>query len=121
MASIVKKRFEAPDETRSMPNGEVNFVKLNDVEVMKATFQPGWRWSEHLKPIVGTGSCQVAHLLYVVSGRMGISMDDGEESEIGPGDVATVAPGHDAWIIGDEPCVVLDFQGASNYALPHKH
>ena len=84
----------------------------------RATFQPGWRWSEHVKPIAKTDSCQAAHTCYFVSGRMKVVMDDGEEMEYGPGDFAIMAPGHDAWIVGDEPCVVIDWQGFADYAKP---
>ena len=84
--------------------------------VGRATFMPGWRWSEHVKPIAKTDSCQAAHLGYFVSGRMTVVMDDGEELEYGPGDFADMAPGHDAWIVGDEPCVVVDWQGYADYA-----
>ena len=78
--------------------------------------QPGWRWSEHLQPIAKTDSCQAPHLIYCVSGRMGIRMEDGTEGEIGPGDVVSIAPGHDAWTIGDEPCIAVDFGGFAQYA-----
>ena len=84
--------------------------------VGRATFLPGWRWSEHVKPIAGTDSCQAAHLGYFVSGRMTVVMDDGETVEYGPGDFADMAPGHDAWIVGDEPCVFVDWQGYADYA-----
>jgi quercetin dioxygenase-like cupin family protein len=81
-------------------------------------FQPGWRWSEDVKPIAGTQSCQAPHAIYVISGRMGIRMDDGTEGEIGPGDIAMIEPGHDAWVVGDEACVGVDFGGYASYAKP---
>ena len=84
--------------------------------VGRATFLPGWRWSEHVKPIAKTDSCQAAHMGYFISGRMKVVMDDGEEMEFGPGDFAIMAPGHDAWTVGDEPCVVIDWQGFADYA-----
>jgi mannose-6-phosphate isomerase-like protein (cupin superfamily) len=84
-------------------------VTLSDVVFAKATFEPGWRWSQSLKPIQGTDSCQVHHHGYVVSGRLHITMDGGSEAEVGPGDVVTIPPGHDAWTVGDEPCVFFDF------------
>jgi uncharacterized cupin superfamily protein len=114
--AITRKSFESPDETRKISKGNVEVLNLADATVMRATFEPGWRWSESVRPVAGTDSCQVAHLVYVISGRMGLRMDDGAETEIGPGDVASIPPGHDAWIIGDEPCVALDFQGGGNYA-----
>jgi quercetin dioxygenase-like cupin family protein len=80
------------------------------------TFEPGWRWSEHVKPIAKTDSCQATHLMYCISGRMHVRMDDGTEQEIGPGDLAAIPSGHDAWIVGDEPCVAVDWGGSANYA-----
>jgi hypothetical protein len=116
MAGIDSKNFDTPDEKRTFENGGINVITLGTKTVGRATFEPGWRWSENVKPIVGTDSCQVSHLGYVTSGRMHIAMDDGTEGEVGPGDLFDIAPGHDAWIVGNEPCVVLDFEGASNYA-----
>jgi uncharacterized cupin superfamily protein len=115
-ATITKKNFDSPDETRPISKGNVEVVNLGDTTAMRATFEPGWKWSESVKPMAGTDSCEVAHLVYIISGRMGLRMDDGTETEIGPGDVASIPPGHDAWIIGDEACVALDFQGGSGYA-----
>lgn len=119
MAKTVKKNFQAPEETRTIDKGKLEVVKLGDVTAMRATFEPGWRWSECVKPIAGTPSCQVAHLGYMIQGRMKVKMDDGSEEEIGPGDVAVIPPGHDAWIVGNERCVIIDFQGGSVYAKPH--
>jgi quercetin dioxygenase-like cupin family protein len=119
VAKIVRKRFEDADETRPFQDkGQVELVNIDGGIVGRATFQPGWRWSEHVKPIAGTDSCQAAHLGYVVSGRQKVLMDDGTELEIGPGDVVSIPPGHDGWTVGNEPCVVLDFAGMSNYAKP---
>lgn len=120
-AEMVAKSFDRPDETRPMEKGQVEVVNLGEGQVMRATFQPGWRWSECVKPIAGTESCQVAHTVYVVSGRMVTRMDDGTETEIGPGDIASIPPGHDAWIVGNEKFVGIDFQGAASYAKPHDH
>ena len=117
-AATIRKAFDSPDETRTISKGKVEVVNLGDVQAMRATFQPGWRWSECVKPIAGTESCQVAHLGYVLTGRMRIRMDDGTESEMGPGDATLIPSGHDAWVIGNEPCVIIDFQGASTYAKP---
>lgn len=80
---------------------------------MRATFQPGWRWSESVKPIAKAESCQVPHLMIVISGRMGVRMDDGATQEFGPGDARMVLPGHDAWVVGSEPVVVVDVHGAA--------
>jgi quercetin dioxygenase-like cupin family protein len=116
MGQTVKKNLGTPDETRNFPNGALDVVKVGDLVFGKATFAPGWRWSEHVKPAAGTESCMVNHNGFVVSGRMHIRMDDGSEVEVGPGDVFVCPPGHDAWVVGDEPCVAFDFSGAETYA-----
>ena len=109
--------FSSPDETRNPdPHASIEVVKIADGEIGRYTFQPGWRWSEHIKPVVGTDSCQTNHIGFVVSGRMGVSTDDGETGEVSPGCVYRIAPGHDGWVIGDEPVVVVEFQGAATYA-----
>ena len=115
-ARMQSKNLDSPDEVRSFEKGRMDVVTLGDVTVGRAVFEPGWKWSECVKPIAGTDSCQVAHVGYVVSGRMKVHMDDGAEREFGPGDAGTIPPGHDAWIEGDEPCVWLDFAGAEHYA-----
>lgn len=118
MAGLIRKNIDTPDEVRQMKDGKgrVELVDLGAGLVGRATFESGWKWSEHVKPIAGTDSCQAAHVGYVISGRMKIVMDTGEETEIGPGDFMTAAPGHDAWTVGDEPCVVIDWQGMADYA-----
>jgi hypothetical protein len=113
MSASQKKSFNAPDEIRSLPHVKMELVKFGDMPVIRAIFEPGWRWSEDMRPIMGTESCQGTHFTYVISGRLRTRMDDGTEFDLGPGDVAITAPGHDAWVIGDEPCVGIDFQGAS--------
>jgi quercetin dioxygenase-like cupin family protein len=118
MTKMERKSFDKPEETRAIRKGKIEVVKLGDTTVMRTVFEPGWRWSECVKPVVGTESCQVSHLMYVVSGRMGIRMDDGTEAEVGPGDVGVIPPGHDAWILGNEPFVGIDFQGGAVYAKP---
>lgn len=115
-AILQSKNLGTPDETREFDKGKMDVVNLGEATVGRAVFEPGWRWSECVKPIAGTDSCQVPHLGYVVSGRMRVRMDDGSEIEIGPGDAAVISAGHDAWILGDEPCVMLDFAGAGHYA-----
>jgi quercetin dioxygenase-like cupin family protein len=116
---LEKKRFESPDEVRPMSGaGQVELVSVGDGMIGRATFEPGWRWSEHVKPIAGTDSCQAAHLGYVVSGRQTVRMDDGTELTYGAGDVVAIPPGHDAWVEGDEACVILDFAGMKTYAKP---
>lgn len=116
MAKLESKSLDQPDETRPVDKGSVQIVELDGATVMRTTFEPGWRWSECVKPMVGTESCEVHHVGYVISGRMHIRMDDGQELEIGPGDVLQIPPGHDAWIVGDEPYVGLDFKGGAEYA-----
>jgi quercetin dioxygenase-like cupin family protein len=110
------KSLNKPDETRTPPKTKVEVVKVGDSTIMRATFEPGWKWSEHIKPIAGTESCQVPHVNYVISGRMKVVMDDGTEKEMGPGDAADIPPGHNAWVIGNEPCVAIDFSGGDVYA-----
>jgi hypothetical protein len=85
-------------------------------EIGRYTFQPGWRWSEHIEPVVGGDSCQSEHIGYLVSGRMGVKRDDGSTGEVTAGSVYRIAPGHDGWVIGDDPVVVVEFQGAATYA-----
>ena len=118
MAQLTRKNFDTPDETRPIANGTVDIVNLAELQPMRTTFQPGWRWSESVKPVVGTDSCEVHHVIYMVSGRMVVRMDDGTESEFGPGDVGVVPPGHDAWVVGNEPVVGIDFRGGAIYAKP---
>lgn len=114
---LEKKAFASPDEVRPMSGyGQVEILQVGDGVIGKATFEPGWRWSEHVKPIAGTDSCQSAHLGYVISGRQRVKMDDGSELEFSAGDVVAIPPGHDGWVVGDEPCVVLDFAGMEHYA-----
>lgn len=118
MGSIQIKRFETPDETLPFEGkGRVEVVRVAGREAGRAIFEPGWRWSENVKPIAGTDSCEYPHLGYVVSGRMRIVMDDGTVGEIGGGDVFFIPPGHDAEVLGDEACVMLDFaQEDADYA-----
>ncbi len=117
MANLERKSLDAPDEIRPVADkGKVAIVKLGSLTVGRAIFEPGWKWSEHVKPIAGTASCQAAHNGYVISGRMKIVMDDGTEAEVGPGDAFVAAPGHDAWVVGNEPCIALDFSGMEQYA-----
>jgi mannose-6-phosphate isomerase-like protein (cupin superfamily) len=116
---VEAKSFDTPDETRPfVSHGQMEVVQIGDTTVGRGIFEPGWRWSESVKPIAGTSSCQAHHTLYIVSGRMGVRMDDGSETEVGPGDAAIIPAGHDAWTVGDEACVAVDFTGVSSYAKP---
>lgn len=117
MASIEVKRFDAPDETRPFQGrGQAAVVLLAGRTIARGVFEPGWRWSENVRPIAGTDSCEVSHLGYCVSGSMRVRMDDGAEQVMGPGDVVAIPPGHDAEVVGDEPCVFLDFGEVAMYA-----
>jgi quercetin dioxygenase-like cupin family protein len=115
-----RKRFDKPDETRPFKDGKgkVEVVTVGDHTVGRGIFEPGWRWSEHVKPIAGTPSCQAAHTGFVLEGRMVVKMDDGAQVEYGPGDAFHMPPGHDAWIVGDQRCVLIDFTGVAKYAKP---
>lgn len=116
MAKAEQKRFTRADETRSFPNGKAEILNIGGGQVGKLTFQPGWRWSKDVKPVAKTSSCEAPHFQYHVSGRLGIKMDDGTEFTAEPGDVTALPMGHDAWVVGNEPVVVVDWWGASNYA-----
>jgi hypothetical protein len=110
------KTFSKPDEVRAFPNGQAQIVKVGGADVGRLVFQPGWRWSKDVKPIAKTKSCEAPHFQYHVSGRLGIRMDDGREFVAEPGDVTSLPSGHDAWVVGNEPVVVVDWFGASAYA-----
>jgi len=117
MASIEIKSFDSPDETRPFEGkGEAKVVQVAGQTIGRGTFEPGWRWSENVKPIAGTDSCEVSHLGYVLSGRMTVEMDDGSTADVGPGDVFAIPPGHDAEVVGDEPCEMVDFGEFGEYA-----
>lgn len=113
------KRAGKPDESRPFKaHGHAEVHRLGEGSVMRGVFEPGWKWSVDVAPVAGTKTCLAAHLGHVVSGRMVIRMEDGTEAEIGPGDFFDIPSGHDAWVVGDEPCVLVDFAGAENYARP---
>jgi hypothetical protein len=110
------KSLSNADEVRTFDKGKVELVKVDGVVIGRATFQPGWRWSESVKPLAGTKSCEAPHFQYHVSGTLRVRMDDGTEVDCRPGDVSLLPTGHDAWVVGDEPVVVVDFQGMADYA-----
>ncbi len=116
MGAAERKDLKTPDETRTFEKGKVELVNIGGGAVGRLTLEPGWKWSTHVKPIAGTEWCEAPHFQYHLAGRLAIKMDDGSEPEIGPGDVFVCPPGHDAWIVGDEPCVAYDFSGAATYA-----
>jgi hypothetical protein len=113
---LESKNTATPDDKRTFTNGEVSLVNLTGFTVGRAEFRPGWKWSADVKPLAGTDSCQIAHSSYVVSGRLHVAMSDGQQLALGPGDAHLVGPGHDAWVVGDEPCVIIDFIPASDTA-----
>jgi len=117
MAEIKGKGFESADEVREFKDGKgkVELVDLNGNMIGRGTFEPGWRWSEHVKPLSGTDSCQVEHIGYVLEGEMTVRMDDGSELHVGPGDAFHMPAGHDAWV-ENQRCVLLDFGGLQGYA-----
>lgn len=114
-----KGSFSEPTETRDLSGmGTVEVVRMGDVTVSRSTFKPGWRWSQHVKPIVGGDSCQVHHHSFVTSGRLTVRSDDGGQEEFGAGDIWDIPPGHDAWVVGDEAVVALDFSpAAASYGI----
>ena len=120
MPSLQKKDFASPDDTRKPDKAVVEVVKLGEVTAARMTIQPGWKWSECIKPVVGTESCQARHVGVLHSGRMKVVHDDGSEIEVGPGEAYIFEPGHDGWVIGDEPCIAYEFESstAATYAKP---
>lgn len=116
MASLDSRSLSTPDETRTPDKTVVEVVKVGGAEVGRFTFQPGWKWSDCIKPVVGTDACQAEHLGYVISGRLAVTHTDGSKAEVGPGDAYHITPGHDAWVLGDEPFVGVEFKSAATYA-----
>ena len=110
------KKLNAPDETREFAHGKLELINMAGGVIGRLTLLPGWRWSDHIKPMAGTKSCEAPHFQYHISGRLRIRMDDGVEFEAGPGDVTSLPSGHDAWVVGNEPVVVIDWHGATEYA-----
>jgi hypothetical protein len=110
------KSFGEPDEVRVFPKGRLELIKIGGATVGRATFEPGWRWASSVQPLTKTKSCEAPHFQYHISGVLKIRMDDGTEFECRPGDVSFLPSGHDAWVVGDEPVVVVDFQGMVDYA-----
>ena len=115
------KNFGMPDEVRDFPKGKLELIKVGGVSIGKATLQPGWKWSESVQPIAKTKSCEAPHFQYHVSGVLMVKMDDGTELQCKAGDVSLLPMGHDAWVVGTEPVVVIDFQGMADYAKMKKN
>lgn len=109
MAKLQKKSFDKPDERGTPPKARVDTVKLSDVTLTRITYEPGWKWSTHMKPIVGTKYCEKRHVGYCLSGKLGVMLDDGTKMEFGLGDIVDIPPDHDGWVIGNEPAVLVEF------------
>ena len=114
------RRFDTPDETRTFEKGTFELLTAGSLTLGRASYEPGWKWSEHVGPSVGSKSCPVEHVVLVVSGRAAIAMHDGTTVEVGPGDLVSVPPGNDSWVVGDQPYVSLHFLGAGDYAHSKK-
>ncbi len=113
------KNFGKADEVREFPFGKLELLKIGESTVGRAIFKPGWKWSKSVKPIAKTESCEAPHFQYHVSGTIRVRMDDGTEFDCKPGDISNIPSGHDAWVVGDEPVIIVDFQGMANYAKNH--
>jgi hypothetical protein len=114
------KSFSKSDEVREFPKGRLELIKVGGATIGRATFQPGWKWSNSVQPLAKTKSCEAPHYQYHLSGVLMVKMDDGTILECKPGDVSLLPQGHDAWVVGDEPAVVVDFQGMVDYAKANK-
>ena len=114
----ILKRFETPDETRTFAKGKFEIVRIGNMTIGRATYDPGWIWSEHVGAAAGAAECMVDHVGLVLSGRARVRMHDGREVELGPGTLFAIGPGHDSWVVGNEPYVSLHFLGAEEYAKP---
>ena len=114
------KGFGTPDEIREFPKGRLELIQVGQATIGRAVFEPGWRWATSVQPIAQTKSCEAPHLNYHLSGTLRVRMDDGTEFECGPGEVSLLPAGHDAWVVGDETVVIIDFQGMVDYAKAAK-
>lgn len=116
MNDVILKRFEHPDESRAFEKGRFDLIRVGDMTIGRASYEPGWKWSTHVGAALGKKSCDVEHIGLVVSGRATAAMDDGRVIEMKAGDFFYIAPGHDSWVVGNEPYVSLHFMGAEKYA-----
>jgi quercetin dioxygenase-like cupin family protein len=117
VTEAILKKFETPDETRIFPKGKFEIVHIGGMTIGRATYEPGWRWSEHVGRATGARSCQVEHVGMVIAGRATAAMDNGTFHEMKAGDLFYIPPGHDSWVIGDEPYVSIHLMGANDYAV----
>jgi|SRR5579872_4884439 len=115
---VAHRDFAAPDEVREFPRGVLEVLHIDGSDIGRLVLQPGWRWSEHVKPTAGTDLCEAPHFQYHVSGQLRIRLADGTEFDAVPGQVTALPAGHDAWVVGDTPVVAVDWHGASTYATP---
>ncbi len=115
------RNFARAEEVRTFPYGKLELLKMGGIVIGRATLEPGWRWSTSVQPLAKTTSCEAAHFQYHVSGRLMVHMDNGKEYECRPGDISLIPQGHDAWVIGNEPVVIVDFQGMMDYAKESSH
>jgi hypothetical protein len=111
-----KSLDSSPDETQTFEKGKIDLVNLGNIVIGRGILEPGWSWGKCLKPTVKTNSCQALHAEYFISGRLKVVMDDGTEEEFGPGDTAVIPPGHNSWVVGNEPVIAIDFTGAKDFA-----
>ncbi len=125
MASAEHKRFDSPDETRAFEKGRVDLLNIGGATIGRLTLEPGWRWSQHVKPLAGTEWCEAPHFQYHVTGRLHVVMADGTEFDVGPGEVTALPMGHDAWVVGDEPAVLIQFDSeegtARRFGIAEQH
>jgi len=119
MQKIEVADYGTPDEVRTFEKGRAEILQIGGMEIGRLTFEPGWRWSEHVKPIAGTELCEAPHFQYHVAGTLQVRAEDGSEYTLTPGMVSSFPAGHDAWVVGSEPVVVVDWFGASHYAEQH--
>jgi hypothetical protein len=115
MTKAILKSFNEPDEVHIFPFGKLEIVKIGDAVIGRAIFEPGWRWSTSVQPLIKTKSCEAPHFQYHISGTLMVVMDDGTQLECKAGDVSLLPEGHDAWVVGEESAIVVDFQGMRNY------